>query len=61
MYLHTGRGAEVLQVLAGAVNAEILILLKTGIPLLSLSLRSLSSVSSPHSLGVLSLNPFGFA
>lgn len=46
-YLHTGRGTDVPQVLAGAVNAEILILPQARIPLLSLAFRLLSSLSPP--------------
>lgn len=46
-YLHTGRGAEVPQVLAGAVNAEILVLLQAGVPLPSQTFALLLSLSFP--------------
>lgn len=55
-YLHTGRGAEVPQVLAGAVNAEILVFLQAGIPLPSQTFALLLSLSFP----CLALGSFSF-
>lgn len=45
--LHAGRGRDVPQVLAGTMNAEILILLQAGIPLLSFASPPLPSLSFP--------------
>lgn len=46
-YLHTGRRVDVPQVLAGAVDAEILVLPQTWVPLLALSFPPPLPFSSP--------------
>lgn len=65
-YLHTGWSADVLQILAGAMNAEILILLQAWIPFLSLAFPLLFPLSSSSlSFSVFSFQDgrrvFGFA
>ena len=47
LYLHTGSHADVLVIMAGAVNAEILVLLQTWIPLPPLALSLLLAFPPP--------------